>query len=203
MFKTGFEIFLRLPNSGNDRLLHPAVVEAASEQETRLLLKEEGVEVSEDLDVILYFKRKHSFLQQPAHITAVELDDTTYIVTLTTSGDPISAEGREFYRVTAISADVDAKVGSGEPCRLQNVSASGFAIVSSDNFSIGEILPVVLRYKNTEYTGTVCIQTIRALGRNRTRYGLSCVSGAILGNSLLDGLTRLSLLIQRDQLSRR
>jgi hypothetical protein len=50
MFETGFEFYLRLPSSGNDRVLHPAIVEESSFQQTRALMKEEGLVVKGIID---------------------------------------------------------------------------------------------------------------------------------------------------------
>lgn len=202
MFKTGFEFYLQLPSSGDERLLHPAIVEESSSEQTQVLMTEENLELDLDLGIILYYELQHGFVQQPARIIVLERDDSTDVVTVVTTGDPISADTRECYRVTAISADADARVGSSEPCGLRDVSATGFAIVSSEVFSVGESLPVVLRFEDSEYTGTGCIQSTRELGRNRTRYGVLC-SEDDSGGALLDGLNRISLLIQRSQLSRR
>ena len=61
MFETEFEFYLRLPSSGNDRVLHPAIVEESSFQQTRALMKEEGLELDLDLDIVLYYELQHSF----------------------------------------------------------------------------------------------------------------------------------------------
>ena len=203
MFKTGTEMHLRLPSSGGERVLHPAVVEGIDGEEgtTRVSLKEDGLEVAAEMEIIIYYDLRREFVQQPARITEVECEETPNCVTLVTLGDPISAESRQVYRVTAISADADAKLGSAEACPLQDVSATGFAVISSEAYDLGQNLPALLRFEDLTFAGTACVQSIRELGKKRTRYGLRCVDSE--EGDLKDELNRISMMVQRSQLARR
>ncbi|MFT5442530.1 MAG: hypothetical protein ACI8W3_001574 [Myxococcota bacterium] len=198
MLKTGSDIYLRLPDSGTDRILHPAVVIATTDSDaSQVAITDPDLEISNDLDIILFRHIKGEFMQQPARVTAIEGN----IATIVTTGDPVSAESRQVYRVTAISADADVRVDDREVFSLQDVSGTGFAFIAPSTYQIGQQLSVVVRCEKTEVAGTACVQSIRELGKNRTRYGLRSVGSD--QDDFTVGLNQVSLTVQRSQLARR
>ena len=77
---------------------------------------------------------------------------------------------------------------------------SGLGLVSSRKYSIGQILDVIIRYKDDEFTGRMTIQYALEIDVERTRYGLRGLLEAGDGSPLRTGLMRTTLAILRQQL---
>ena len=114
-------------------------------------------------------------------------------------GDPVSAESRESYRASVISADMAAEVGEERDLSVQDVSATGFAVVSANEYPIGTVLEVAINYEGDFYSGTASVQSIREFSSKRIRYGMR----ALEGSDLPDGLHQICMAVQRLQLERK
>ncbi len=190
--------YLHVPSTSAERLLHPG----------RVLRLHEGVYTAEmaDLDVhvrpgqavFVLFEAGTRFLQQPARIDAV-LQSQPLTIGFETTGDPISAEARQSYRVSTVTAGLTAMIGT-EDCPLRDISATGFAVVSTAAYLPGQTVDVVLEHEGRSYSGTARFQSIRRLPDGRIRYGLH---GAADGGNLEKGLREIAMAIQRKQLQRR
>lgn len=191
--------YLHVPTEAAERLLHPG----------RVLRLHEGMYTAEmeDLDasvqpgkaVILYFEAGNRFLQQPARIDAVLETQPKFTLGFETTGDPISAESRQTYRVSTATSGLTVMVGN-EHCPLLDISATGLAVVVSDAYLPGQTVMVVLAYDERIYSGTARVQGIRRLPDGRIRYGLH---GADDTGNLEKGLREVTMAIQRKQLQRR
>jgi len=133
----------------------------------------------------------------------LDAPDGSQIVGIRPIGDPVSAEGRQCYRVSTLIANLTATLGKKENCQLADVSTTGFSIISSESFSIGNQVPVELRYEQERFPGIGCIQSIKEIGPNRYRYGMHCVESKKTGSDLTRGLQHISMAVQRIQLKRR
>ena len=75
-------------------------------------------------------------------------------------------------------------------------------MISSSQYSIGEILNVVLRYGDEQFPGRASVQSVRELGPTISRYGLHLISDREGSETLTEGLKNLAMETQRRQLAR-
>jgi hypothetical protein len=117
-------------------------------------------------------------------------------------GEAISAESRQHYRVSTISADLEARVGEEDGLQVQDLSSTGFAVVASVEYVIGQTIEVAIDHGEDHCHGTASVQSVRALGGNRIRYGLRAIEEDPHTGEFLQVLQRISLAVQREQLQR-
>ena len=162
---------------------------------------EDGAEV-----LVFYMINRH-FMQQPVRVVSVvekNRDDgeTRITLELETTGDPISAEKRECYRVSCYSADVEAQLGEDpELGEVLDLSATGFAIFSDAEYTVGQTLLATLHYYGRHVLGTAVIESSTAF-RKKNRYGLRAVDDERPKATLKKDLNRINLVVQREQLGR-
>ncbi len=142
-------------------------------------------------------------MKQPARLDAVGQDDPTPVVGFQTTGEPVSAESRERFRVSTVMADLTAAVGAEAECKLLDVSTSGFAIEATQRYEVGQVVSVTLRYQGGEFSGKARVQSIRELDLGRIRYGLHAVEDRASGGELRKGQQYISAAVEREQLRRR
>ena len=217
--KANDEIFVHVPGEGAQRILHPGrrlaeLSEGRSGVRVQML-KDLGV--GEGTDVFLLFEQARTFLQQPARVCAraeaesapdpiPEATDAGAaeaepracgpVLDLETLGDPVSAESRQSYRVSALGADIEATFAGEAHCPVLDVSATGLALYAKETVALGSRQEIVLSFDGREIAGMIVVQSIRDMG-NKFRYGALCVDGA-----LREELGGVNLAIQRQQLRR-
>ncbi len=197
-------IFIQIPGESEQRVLHPANIVGYQDGVYTIALEEDDITLEVEQDLLIFYERIRDFVQQTAQVEAVlDAPDESQIVGIRPIGDPVSAESRQCYRVSTLIANLSATMGQQENCQLADVSSTGFSIISSESFSIGNQVPVELRYENERFPGIGCIQSIKELGPNRYRYGLHCIETKKSGSDLTRGLQHISTAVQRIQLKRR
>lgn len=195
--------FLYIPGESKERILHPARIVGCVQGLCTAELEEADLPIAEDQETLVFYEHNHNFVQQTACITQISDNGPKVIVGLKTTGEPVSAECRQNYRVSAVLAELTAELGKERECPLLDVSSTGFSVIAGDTHQIGSIVGAVLRYDGKEYRGEVCVQSIQDLGEGRIRYGLHCVENN--KQSSLDmsaGLQNMNLALQREQLRR-
>lgn len=202
MLSTGQGIFIQLPDDSNRRILHPAKVVSVDGDLQTAELAEHDTPVEAGQEVLVYFDRNREFLQQPGRIDAVIQTEPTAIVGLAVTGEPVSAETRQCYRVSAVTSGLTVTVEGGETAAVADISASGFSMISGGSYKVGQVLSVCIRFENEEFPGKACIQGAKVRGDGRTRYGLHCVNDVKVGGDLERGLRHISMAVQRQQLAR-
>jgi hypothetical protein len=87
------------------------------------VLAAEAFEFEVDREVLMYFSGKNEFMQQVARIQKIfecpEGSDEGPTSVIEPVGDPISAESRQDYRVSTISAALEARLGEEENLAVQ------------------------------------------------------------------------------------
>jgi len=222
MLSKGTAIFLQFPNEGSRRILHSGkIVECHDGVTAAAVFEEEKLPISAGLDLTLFYEWQRKFVQQPARIdaileaTAQQGGDAEVVLgtpddprpwgikaALTASGEPVSAESRQCYRVSTAISERYAEI-EGEKCKLMDVSATGYAVMTKKKFEVGSILGGAVTVDGRQFSGLISIQNARDLGSGRFRYGLYCADPKISKGNLKDGLPQLSMAIQREQLKRR
>ena len=202
MLTTGDGLFLQFPGESRQRVLHPATVVNLANSTYSIALEEE-LPVDPGQDVLIFFETKHEFMQQAAHIDTVLISDPNPILGIRTTGEPMSAESRQCFRVSTVMSDLTASVGDVQNCALTDVSATGFSVVAGDGFKIGQVVPAALAFENEKFPGKACIRSAKDLGNGKFRFGLHCISDRESGSDLERGLRHISTAVQRQQLRRR
>lgn len=231
MLKVGNDVLFQEPTVSTRRLRR-SVVMAADGETISVRFVGEPFAFAVDQEVLMYFNGKREFMQQVARITeiqtpeppdedqvAAEVDDAGVrsaalcgpngreqnegpIFVLEPVGDPISAEARQTYRVTTIGARIEARVGSESGLPVQDLSATGFAVLASEIYLVGQTVDVSIRHGDEACTGKASVQSFRELDSGRLRYGLRAIAEDPRAQDFLSTLQRISLAVQRDQLKR-
>ncbi|MAE95289.1 MAG: hypothetical protein CL910_11565 [Deltaproteobacteria bacterium] len=140
-------------------------------------------------------------MQQPARIRSLEETDTGKLVVFETLGDPVSAESRQSYRVSTITASLEAAIGDEPNCKVVDISSTGFAAVAATGYQIGQNVAVSIDFEGQHCQGTASVQSVREKPGGKYRYGFLSVS-AQDGGSFQADLNAVSLEVQRLQLRR-
>ncbi|MCG8406770.1 MAG: hypothetical protein MI923_16360 [Phycisphaerales bacterium] len=202
MLDIGSSFFLQIPSKSKQRRLHPVEVVGCSADTYTAKFEEDNIPLEADQDVLIYFEEKREFMQQAAHVSTSMHDETKLIIEFQTTGDPVSAESRQCYRVSTVMADLAADFGSEKNCPLLDVSCTGLAVIAAEAHDIGSLADIKLTYENREYAGKSVVQSERELSKGRIRYGLLCVKEKQATTNLMRGLEYMTVALQREQLRR-
>ncbi len=198
MIKPGATIFFRDPKIENERVLVPSTLLAVEDEIlVTQLAPTERFETGQEITV--FYEVKREFMQQPVQIDGLEPGEEGPVARYFALGDPVSAESRQHYRVTTITAELRATIGSDTGCPVQDVSATGFSAVVPTRYAQGERVSVSIRHGEILCEGEAVVQSVceRADG---FRYGF--LSAGTAGGALQEQLNQVSLAVQREQLQR-
>ncbi len=201
MLKTGSDIFVRFPDNPDERVLERGIVIGVGAGRISAVLESSVLPLYPGLELLLYYTREREFVQQPARVEGCSNEAVGLVIDCAMAGDPISAESRHHRRGTTILADIIAVLDGKQACRLQDVSMSGFAVVTEHVYPLGSVMPVGMNFEGCCFEGTARVQSVRELWRGHLRYGFRCVAGAC-SHELLRGLSEISAEIRRRQLGR-
>ena len=195
--------FLQIPGNSKKRILHPAKIVGFTEGLHTAELEEADLPITAEQEILVFYESNHSFLQQPAWVTDVFEGGPKFMSEFTIIGEPMSAENRQTYRVSAVMTGLTVELGEEKKCPLLDISSTGFSLIAGETYEIGNIVDAVVRYDGKEHKGTVCVQSIRPLSEGRIRYGLHCVNDPKQpSGGMSTGLQHVSLSLQREQLRR-
>jgi hypothetical protein len=196
------KIFLSFPTEGQKRVLHPATIKEASAGGYTAELEEEDLPFVAGQDISVYYELKRKFVKQAARIEAVLESDPVLVVGFQITGEIVSAENREWFRVSTVMADLTVAVGPESECKLLDVSSTGFAVEATSRYEVGRIVPVTLRHQGDQFSGEARIQSIRELDPRRFRYGLHALDDRMSGGTLQKGQQVICAAVEREQLRR-
>ena len=205
MMKTGSDILFQEPTCETRRLRRSVVVEASAD-EFSIQFVAEPFAFETDQEVLMYFNGKREFMQQIGRIKEIVEADassdeaTTYVIEPV--GDAISAESRQNYRVSTLSAGLEATVGTEQSLMVQDLSSTGFAVLASEEYQLGQTIAVEIAHGDEQCHGTASVQSIREFGPGRIRYGMRALEEDPHTGEFLQVLQRISLAVQREQLQR-
>ncbi len=202
--KTDMDIFLR---TLEHETLYPGKVSATTDKGCNAVFQGGAFSMEDGAEVLVFYEIDRHFMQQPVRVLSVvekKRDDgeTRIMLELETTVYTIPAENRESYRVSCYAADVEAELGEDpEMCEVADVSATGFAIFSDAEYTVGLTLLTTLYYYGTPVHGTALVVSNRAFGK-KNRYGLRAVDDERPKATLKKDLNRIFLAVQREQLAR-
>ena len=176
----------------------------------------EELENSGDQQFSLYYEKDRKFVQQSTQLEGVierpaaseptandvlvmDLDTTAnrVVIVFELLGTPTTADNRECYRVRATSYGINVVFADRDNCELMDISHTGFALLSDQEFTPGAIVRACLPHGDSAVCGNVRIQSVRQLRDGRFRYGVVC-----LGVKTEKACTGLAVELQRKQLQR-
>lgn len=199
----GLTVFVRFPGATKRRVLYPSTITQLSGADIFTIQPADaGIPYEVGQELLIYFEQRRQFVQQPARVEALLDSEPGRFVVLKTTGEPVSAESRQCYRISTVLSDLTVTFDGEEGCSLRDVSVTGFAVVSPKQYKTGQVLDVELLFEGKRYTGQACIQSMTQMPDGQTRYGVNCVKAAASPLSLSKGVQQVSMSVQRQQLSR-
>ncbi len=198
--KTEMDVFVRTPEHSK---LHAGKVSAISAKGFTIAFEVQGFELEDGAEVIAYYEVNRRFMQQPVRVlSSVQTEESGLSMELETTGDPVSAESRECYRVSCYATGIKAQLGEDpELCEVLDVSATGFAVFSTAQYQIGQTMQATLYHDGDSILGTVVVQSAREYGKNM-RYGIRAIDDERKTATLKSALARVNLAVQRAQAAR-
>jgi hypothetical protein len=201
MLKTESNIFFKIPDESTEIALHRAKILTIKENFYTAELEEEGLALEDGMDFFIYFELDRQFMRQAARIGSVIRAEPPIQVEFETIGDPASAENRQALRISSVGANLTATFGSEKNCQVVDISPTGFAVYATKNHEIDSTVDTTLHFEGEDFQGTVCIKA--AIPRkSEIRYGVFCIDDQKSGTGLQNGLGKITMAIQRKQLSR-
>ncbi len=202
MLEPGMKMFLNFPNESKKLILHPGTIKEAGACGYTAELEESGLAVEAGQDVFVYYELDRKFVKQAAHIDAAMKDAPSLAIGFQLTGDIVSAESREWFRVSTALRDLTAEFGPESSCRLLDVSSVGFAVEATERYEIGNTLPVTLHFQGKHFTGKARVQSVLELHGDRFRYGVHSLADKSSGGDLCKGQQQISAAVEREQLRR-
>lgn len=193
-------LFLWAPGESAESVLQPAAVLRVAGDRCIVELKDAESPFESGMDVLLYRQIRRAYMQQAAHVQRVHAARKRLL--LQTRGEPVSAEGRDCYRVSTVTVDIHAKLGTEEGCRVLDLSATGLSILAVARHATGSQVEAALRHEGEEHQGSVLILSARPWRGKRIRYGVCSLDDPRPGASLETALPGINLAIQRQYLQR-
>lgn len=203
MLKVRNDVFLHLAGESEHETLHPCGVVEVTSNGFTAEIEEDDLVPETGQEILIYYNLRRQFVNQSARIDTVretEPDENGHskvLVGIETTGEPVSAEARQCYRVSTVLAELAVSFGGCDDCPVTDVSPTGFGVISPKKFRVGRIITATFQYENLQHTGPVCIQSMRPQRGGRFRYGVHCVS-----REFQAVVQRISMALQRQQLRR-
>jgi len=202
MKKPGDDVLLHLPSDLDERVLHRALIIEWRDDGATLSTSAVELPIEEGNELLVYYTAHNAFVQQPILINSAEIEGKQLVIDYTTQGDPISAENRENFRVTTITAQIKVLINGEDSCIACDLSETGFAALSQQTYKLGEVVTVTLERDDESYSGSACVQAVRSEQLLRSRYGFRLLPTSDPKDTLDRGLNELTQNVQREQLRR-
>jgi hypothetical protein len=196
------KMYLNFPNESKTRILHPGTARETGERGYTAELEESDLAVAAGQDVFVYYEISRKLVKQAARIDAVMTNDPALTVGFQLTGDIVSAESREWYRVSTALVGLTADFGPERNCRLLDVSSVGFAVEATKQYDVGNTVPVTLHFEGEHFAGDARVQSIQELRGGQFRYGLHSLTYKSSGGDLRKGQQQISTAVERAQLRR-
>ena len=198
----GTGCFVQVPDESSQRILHSAVVQGFANNTYTAELQEDAALLETGQDIFVYYESSGKFARQPARIVVIVNTPSGRTFTFQFTGDAVSGETRQCYRVSTIMATVTATLGDEENCQVVDVSPTGFAVIAAEQYKTTDIVEATIRFEGETFSGRGRIESARELNAGRIRYGLHCVDGKSNDETLGKGLQQISAAVQRQHLRR-
>ncbi len=192
MLEIGSQVLLGLPGPDTFQALHMGCVLETADGSHTVEFELEAFPGKVGQNGRLFFHTPEGFVQQPVRIEAILGDAPIPTARFSSVGDPVSAEGRQHPRISTVASELIATLGKESFCPVVDLSATGFAVMSSEPHEVGSVIEVTIESGAHRYSGTACVQSRRELWEGRFRFGLYCCDASDSSRTLRQGLTRIS-----------
>ena len=201
MLKTETHFLFQIPDKTEKRVLHRAKVVSVEGILYTAEQEDESPVIEDEMNFFIYFEIDRKFMCQNAQVKSVSKTESNTLFEFETFGQPFSAESRQALRISSVGADLSATFGSEENCEVVDISPTGFAVYGKKKHEIGSHVEVTLNFQGETFKGMANVMTaIKRKGG--IRYGVRCIDDPKVGSSLKNGLGRITMTIQRQQLAR-
>ncbi len=154
-------------------------------------------------EIVVYYEHQRKFMQQAGRVIELQSSENGLMFVFEAIGEAVSAEEREFYRTSAISAEIDASIDAEARCRMVDVSATGFAYIGKNKHAIGATVDAMVTHEGKDFSGTMSVQSVRDLGILGIRHGVRYRENEAAAGTLRNGLQMISLKVERAMLQRK
>ncbi|MDH3584478.1 MAG: hypothetical protein OER86_09710 [Phycisphaerae bacterium] len=202
MLRVDSNILIQFPGDGDRRVLHKAKIIALREQTYTAELEEQALPIEAGRPALVFYSEAGRFMQQSAVVTATMQAGSRPVFGLEVTDEPTPGESRQCFRIATIIPERTAHFGAEDNCPILDVSVTGFAIVSTEVYIAGNTVPVTLNYEDEIFTGRARVQSVVQLDDGRFRYGLWCADERPDTGTLPEGLQKITMAMQREQLRR-
>jgi hypothetical protein len=202
MLPVASPLFLLVPDSSKKRVLHPGRITAFVEG-VYIAQMDEPLLLAEGAEVIAFHTMGAKFMQQGACVVAQSAEEeppaAICSVAFKLVGEAISAEQRQIYRVSMPLANIKARIGKEVNCHIVDISSEGCAAMTRQEHKIGSTVPINFVYEGQSVVADARVQTAKAMGDGRYRYGFFIADKK---SPARKALTAICMLVQRQQLKR-
>jgi PilZ domain len=199
MLEAGNPMFLLIPSPSNERVLHPGTV-IESDRSSFVAKFEETIAPAIGADLNAFCEVRGQLFQQGATVIEFRDQGDRPLIAFKRSGEPISAENRQTFRVSISAANITARVDRERSCPVVDISPEGFAVIAAKKYTLGSLVQCSFTYEETTVTATARVQAMQVKKDGKLRYGLLVPrSNAAARKSL----QQISAAAQRMQLRRR
>src|SRR5689334_423738 len=142
MSEPNAEVYLELPRGDAERILHCCSV---LEQRGSLWALEctQDLDLRADMDVILYREVHGSFVMQAGRLRAVSAPPAPRRLEIELVSEPANAEERGSLRISVEGEGLRARIATGEPAAVLDLSEVAFSICGAAGWEIGDVLDAV------------------------------------------------------------
>jgi hypothetical protein len=199
MLEAGNPMFLLIPSPSNERVLHPGSV-IESDRASFVARFEDGIAPVIGADLNAFCEVRGQLFQQGATVIEFREQGDCPVIAFKRSGEPVSAENRQTYRVSISTSNITAKVDKERSCLVVDVSPEGFAVIAAKKYTLGSLVECSFSYEETTVTATARVQAMQVKKDGKLRYGLLVPRSNVVARK---SLQQISAAAQRVQLRRR
>ena len=198
----GSGIFIEGRSKSGQRVLEPA--EILDSTGGVLTAKVQSTELVFELgqELMVYYARGATLLKQSALVESCDTLEGFAEIQFALLAEPVSAEQRENYRVSAVNAELCVDIAEEMGCKLVDISSTGCSVIANGKYRLGQPLRITLYHEDEPITGEAVVRGKKKLDAERTRYGFDCVIDRYSDGTLKKGLRDITMTIQRSQLRR-
>ena len=171
MLKLNTAAYLSVPNPDNERVLVEAQVTLIEFPQAVLSFVEVPAFES-GAEVVLFADVRGKFFQQGAQVVSTEVVEGKTLVRVQTVGEPVSAEQRGTFRVSAVTLGLGVKIGTLVGCVLADVSPDGVGVIVPKPLTVGSTVDVELQVDAFRIAARFRVQGVKILPSGKLRFGL-------------------------------
>jgi hypothetical protein len=198
MLVVGDAIFLLIPSAANKRVLHPGTV-TESDATSFAVKFEDPIAPAVGTELNAFCEVHGKFFQQGASVVEIREPGNNPVIAFNRSGEPVSAENRQTFRVSIAAATIVVRLEKERNCQLMDVSLEGFAVLAEKKYDLGSLVTCNFTYEGIAVTAKVRVQTMQVRRDGKIRYGLHVPK---VNAEARKALQQISSAAQRAQLRR-